>query len=60
MKKGVKPTIQNSKPMDLNHVKLGNNWFDIKREKIEFDICLVTVLYGDGPKLNSFRRDDKT
>jgi len=25
MKKGVKPTIQNSKPKNLNHVKLGNN-----------------------------------
>jgi hypothetical protein len=25
IKKGVKPTIQNSKPMNLNHVKLGNN-----------------------------------
>ena len=46
--------------MDLNHVKLGNNWFDIKREKSEFDICLVTVYYGDEPKLNSFRRDVKT
>ena len=38
MKKGVKPTIQNSKPKNLSQVNWGNNLFEINREKIWSDI----------------------
>ena len=60
MKKGVKPTIQNSKPKNLSQVNWGNNLFEINREKIWFDIFLTVLIFSYEPNLNSFSRDDKT
>jgi|TARA_B110000914_G_scaffold222995_1_gene237599 hypothetical protein len=60
MKKGVKPTIQNSKPMNLSQVNRGNSSFEIKREKIGLDIFENRLFFSYEPKLNSFSWDDKT
>tara|TARA_B100000959_G_scaffold177095_1_gene185271 strand:+ start:1767 stop:1943 length:177 start_codon:yes stop_codon:yes gene_type:complete len=57
MKKGVKPTIQNSNPMNLNQVNFGNNLLEIRRENILSD--MITYFGVNEPKLNTFSLDNK-